>query len=350
MERRMYGSDYLLYLFLVLLLMCIVPRPALSFNQPTYNLGLTNCLDGAIPGPGLYMMAYTQWYGAQKMDVNDTVPQPVRSILEATKVNFMAGVVQLAYIAKQQVLGGFLGWNIVIPMVDISVKGPINNFVKDNLPVPTDYNHIENNGGLGDIITGPVIQWSGKSLFGKPYFHRIELDVIVPTGRYSDDFLLNPGANIVTFNPYYAFTWMPLKNFETSFRIHYAWNSRNNSPYRFLYGEQATLQPGTNFHFNYTAEYNAYKSLWIGFAGYCMWQLEDDDLKDSQLSDPLSPGYNPAMAEGLVQQERVVGIGPLVTLTPIPNLMMSLATAFEVGVKNRPDGIKGTLKILYKFW
>jgi len=337
MEKLIRVGNGFLYFFLLIGLMA--PMPALSFNQPFYNLGLTNCLDGAIPGPGLYMIAYTQYYGAQDFDVNNKMPEPVKSILEDTDINYLAGVMQLAYITKQQVLGGFLGWNLLIPFVDISAKGPINGFIQ-SLPVPGD--HIENNGGLGDIITGPVIQWVGKSLLGKPYFHRIELDVIVPSGRYSDEYLINPGANIVTFNPYYSFTWMPISNFETSFRIHYAWNSRNSSPYGILYGPDASLRPGQNIHFNYALEYHLQKQFWMGLAGYCMWQIEEDSLRNSALP--------PLMQDALVQEEQTVGIGPLLTLQPIPNLLMSLATAFEVGVKNRPEGIKGTFKILYKFW
>jgi anthranilate 1,2-dioxygenase (deaminating, decarboxylating) large subunit len=337
MEKKLCAGNVMFCLFFFSLL--LAPNPALSFNQPAYNLGLTNCFDGAVPGPGLYMMAYTQFYGAQDIEVSSKMPEPVKTKLENTSVNSLAELIQIAYFTKQQLFGGFLGWNTVIPLVDISAKGGINEVVQ-SLPVPGT--HIENNGGLGDIITGPVIQWVGKSLLGKPYFHRIELDVIVPSGRYSDEFLINPGSNIVTFNPYYSFTWMPLNKFETSFRIHYAWNSRNNSPYRILYGPNATLRPGQNFHFNYTMEYNPYKTFWMGLAGYCMWQLQEDILKDS-----AAP---PELQEAMVQKEQVVGIGPLLTLQPIPNLIMSLATAFEVAVKNRPDGIKGTFKILYKFW
>lgn len=338
MSEKKYLSICFALASLVLLLS--VPAPAPAFNQPSYNLGLTNSLDGAIPGPGIYGIAYTQFYAAQQLDVNNLVPAGLKGHFEQTKLNYLAEAVQIAYISTQELFGGYLGWNIVIPVVDISTKGLINSDIR-----ALGGENLENSGGLGDIITGPVIQWSGKSLLGKPFFHRIELDVIVPTGRYSDDFLINPGANIVTFNPYYAFTWMPFERFETSFRVHYAWNSRNNSPYKVIYGPDATLKPGQNIHFNYALEYNVYKSLWMGFAGYCMWQLGKDDLENSPLL-----AADPTLAEALVQKEQTVGIGPLLTLTPTRDLMMSLATAVEVGVKNRPDGIKGTLKVLYKFW
>ncbi|MEW6442950.1 MAG: transporter [bacterium] len=336
---RIRKRGWLCSIVLGLALSMVVLSAAQAFNQPPYNLGLTNAFDGAIPGPGLYLMAYTQFYSADELAVNDDVPQPVRSILEDTELIALSAAWQIAWITKLELLGAFLGWNVVIPVVVFDTDGPINSFVR-SLPIPGD--RIEDTGGLGDIITGPVIQWSGKSLFSRPYFHRIELDVIVPTGKYSDDFLINAGSNIVTFNPYYAFTWFPTPKTDVSFRIHYAWNSTNKNPYESLYGPDAELQPGQNFHFNYTLQQNLYKSLWMGAAGYCMWQLTDDDLKDSALEGT-------PLADALVQKERVFGIGPILTITPIKNMFLSWATAFEVGVKNRPEGFKTTFKILYGF-
>ncbi len=315
----------------------LCPPQAAAFNQPVYNLGLTNALDGAIPGPGLYAMAYLQFYSADKIEVNDDVFAGVKSVLEKTDITTLAAVWQIAYISKLEALGGFLGWNIVIPVAVLDSQGDINGMVA--------MGQIENTGGLGDIITGPVLQWSGKSLFGKPYFHRVELDVIVPSGKYSEDYLLNPGSNIVTFNPYYAFTLFPTPKTDFSMRIHYAWNSTNNSPYLDLYGPDASLQPGQNIHFNYTLQHNFYKTLWAGVAGYCMWQLNDDDLENP---GGLS-GTIPGMADALVQKEQVYSIGPILSLTPLKNLLISWASVWEMGAKNRPEGFKTTFKVLYGF-
>lgn len=329
----------------------LCPPQAAAFNQPIYNLGLTNALDGAIPGPGLYAMAYAQFYFANKLEVNDDVPGlplgpngetiDLKSILEETEITSMAAVWQIAYISKLKIPGGgFFGWNIVIPVVVIDSKGPINELVT--------MGQIENTGSIGDIITGPVFQWSGKSLFGKPYFHRVELDVIVPTGKYSDDYLINPGSNIVTFNPYYSFTLFPTPKTDFSMRIHYAWNSTNNSPYQDLYGlgsPDASLQPGQSIHFNYTLQNNFYKTLWGGIAGYCMWQLNDDDLENP---GGLSGAF-PGLADALVQKEQVYSIGPILSLTPLKNLLISWASVWELGAKNRPEGFKTTFKVLYGF-
>ncbi len=315
----------------------LCPPQAGAFNNPPYNLGLTNALDGAIPGPGVYGMFYAQFYFGNKIEVNDDVPEPVNSILTDTDVTTMAAVWQIAYISKLEIPGGgFFGWNTVIPVVVINTKGPINAL--------TTKGQIENTGSIGDIITGPVFQWSGKSLFGKPYFHRVELDVIFPTGKYSEEYLINPGANIVTINPYYAFTMFPTPKTDFSMRIHYAWNSTNKDPYVDLYGPNAELKPGQNIHFNYTLQHNVYKTLWAGVSGYCMFQLNEDDLENA---GGLAQVF--AMEDALVQKERVFSIGPILSMTPLKNLLVSWASVWEMGAKNRAEGFKTTFKVLYGF-
>ena len=65
------------------------PSPAGAFNQPVYNLGLTNAMDGAIPGPGIYTMVYSQFYSADNMAVNDDVEASLKAVLEQTEVTTM---------------------------------------------------------------------------------------------------------------------------------------------------------------------------------------------------------------------------------------------------------------------
>ena len=97
MERtRKWASLFAVVCAATMLGLC--PPQAEAFNQPPYNLGLTNALDGAIPGPGMYLMAYSQFYFANEIDVNDDVPTDVflgpeigninvKSILEDTEIN-----------------------------------------------------------------------------------------------------------------------------------------------------------------------------------------------------------------------------------------------------------------------
>ncbi len=49
----------------------------------------------------------------------------IKGPLGNTKLNYLAEAIQIAYISEQEIFRGYLGWNIVIPVVDISTKGPI---------------------------------------------------------------------------------------------------------------------------------------------------------------------------------------------------------------------------------
>src|SRR4030065_454380 len=51
-------------------------------------------------------------------------------------------------------------------------------------------------GPIGDVIIGPFIQWFPHKLLGRPFLHRFELDVIVPTGHYDKKDTITPGANV----------------------------------------------------------------------------------------------------------------------------------------------------------
>ena len=47
---------------LAALIFGVAGTPSFAFNQPPLNLGLTDILDGALPGPGTYFTEYIQAY------------------------------------------------------------------------------------------------------------------------------------------------------------------------------------------------------------------------------------------------------------------------------------------------
>ena len=130
----------------------------------------------------------------------------------------MSATTHLAYISKLRLLDGFYGAEILLPLADVDLD--------------TSFGPKDRERGVGDLIVSPLIlQWTDHKLFGMPYFHRFVFSVTLPTGKYDRNRPVNIGSNMVSINPYYAFTIMPADKLELSARLHYLWNSENDDPF-----------------------------------------------------------------------------------------------------------------------
>jgi anthranilate 1,2-dioxygenase (deaminating, decarboxylating) large subunit len=302
-------------MLLAALALGLAGTPAPAFNQPPLNLGLTDILDGGPPGPGTYFTEYIQAYGSNHFkdsDGNDFPGSP-----EVANVLSMNQVVQ---VYKHKVLGGHPGATVLLPVVAISGSGSVGS---PGPPVST------NPGVWGDLIVGPFLQWFDTKLLGRPFIHRLELDVVIPTGQYDSKYLVNPGSNIWTFEPYYAFTWFLTDKLSTSWRLMYDFHTENSDAFG---GHDVT--PGQVFHFNYSLEYQVLKNFWASAAGYYLVQTTDDEINGQKDSD---------------SKEQVFAVGPAVFWAVSPNFSMGLKTAWEMATENRPEGNRTTFRLTYKF-
>jgi anthranilate 1,2-dioxygenase (deaminating, decarboxylating) large subunit len=290
-------------LLLAALAFGLAGTPALALNQPPLNLGLTDILDGALPGPGTYLTEYIQPYSANK----------IKNVLgggdlDVGVANTLA-MTQFVHVYKHQVLGGNLGADLLIPVVTISADSPLTT----------------NPGWFGDITVGPFLQWFDTKLFGMPYFHRLELDFSIPTGEYDKKYALNPGSNHWVIEPYYAFTLFMTPKLSTSWRIHYTYSTEN---------DDTKVKPGQVFHFNYSVEYEFFKNFRGAVAGYYLKQLSDDEVDGNKLAN---------------SKEQVFAIGPAVSWAASPNFFLGLKTQWETSAENRPEGNRTTFRMTYKF-
>jgi len=89
------------------------------------------------------------------------------------------------------------------------------------------------------------------------------------------------------------------------------------------------MQPGQAFHLNYSASYEVHKSLRFGFNGYWLQQTADHRINDLAIPD---------------SKERTVGLGPGIQVGG-NGIWLHLNSYLETGVRNRPSGIKVTLRI-----
>jgi anthranilate 1,2-dioxygenase (deaminating, decarboxylating) large subunit len=302
-------------LLLAALAIGLAGTPALAFNQPPLNLGLTDILDGGPPGPGTYFTEYIQAYGSNHF--KDSSGNDIPGNPEVANVLSMNQVVQ---VYKHKTLGGHIGVTALLPVVAISGSGSAGS---PGPPVST------NPGVWGDLIVGPFLQWFDTKLLGRPFIHRLELDIVMPTGQYDNKYLINPGSNIWTFEPYYAFTWFLTDKFSTSWRLMYDFHTENSDAFG---GRDVT--PGQAFHFNYSFEYQFFKNFWGSAAGYYLVQTTDDEINGQKESD---------------SKEQVFAVGPAVFWAVSPNFSMGLKTAWEMSAENRPEGNRTTFRMTYKF-
>lgn len=286
-----------------------------AYDQPSVNLGFTSFLDGGPPsGPGWYYSQYAQFYTSDKFADLDFPRDP--------RLNAWIGLSQVIYQSDQAVFGSARwGMNVMLPYVyfDLDERGtPLR--AKD---------------GLGDLLVGPYLQWDpimGDS--GPVFMHRIELQTIWPTGEYDRKYALNPGANVFSFNPYWAATWFVAPRASVSWRLHYLWNDRNTKP-NVPDPEVRNTQAGQAVHGNVAADYEVLEQrLRVGINGYFLKALENSKVNGDRLSDT---------------KEQVIGLGPGLLWSFNQDQHLFANVYFEMSAENRTEGQRYNVRYVHHF-
>lgn len=287
----------------------LLATPAWSYDQPSVNLGFTSFLDGGPPaGPGFYFSQYLQYYTSD--DFADGPP--------SAEVDVAVSLSQLLYQSDTPVFfGGKWGLDVIVPLVSL-----------DSSPLP------DNGAGLGDLLIGPYVQWDpimGKN--GPIFMHRIELQMILPTGKYDENKALNPGSNFFSFNPYWAATLFVTPKLTASWRIHYLWNDTNDNPFD-PSGVARDHQAGSAVHGNFAFAYEFIPhQLRIGINGYYFKQISDSETNGSKVSG----------------REKVFAVGPGLVWHANQDNHLFFNAYFESSATNRPEGERYTLRFVHHF-
>jgi hypothetical protein len=315
---------------LVLIILFSFTPFASAYDLPSVNLGFTSFMDGGPPaGPGFYLTQYVQYWTADEFTDTDG---DADKLFPVSDPDFDAWIslTQFIYQSDRPLLwGGKWGIDVIVPVVDLDVDFDGMSFIHDN------------GTGIGDILVGPFLQWDpimGPN--GPRFMHRIELQLIFPTGEYDDDKTLNAGSNFFSFNPYWAGTLFITPSWTLSTRIHYLWNDENddpndeaapNSPY---FGADE-VQAGQAIHLNLASAYELVpKTLRVGLNAYYLKQITETEVDGHDVDD---------------SEEMVFGIGPGALWHISPDAHLFFNAYFETDAENRPKGERFQLRCVYHF-
>lgn len=278
---------------------------------PPGNLGQTSFNDG-IAKPGRLFQQFANVYQADTFTDNDGRARPTDNALETLVLATFVG-----RITEHRVFGAWYGYEMIQPVVFIDA---------DFSPA------VRTGNGLGNLTVSPlVLQWPQRSLWGRPFWQRLNLQVQLPTGSYSAQRAINPSTHHWTVSPHYAMTWQFAEGWEFSSRLHYQWSGRNDDPNPRLASRH--VQPGQAVHANFAVSRQMGQGWRLGLSGYGLRQTSAERLDGRARADAA---------------ERVWALGPALQLgTGRSRVFMHWYHEFEA--TNRAEGDRVVVRYFQLF-
>ena len=272
-----------------------------------YPNGAENWLVGAAPPPGLYYVNYFGYYAGQMKNGSGN---NVRQNGGVPAVQAVFNGFRLVEFTRFKILGADYGMHVIVPVVYQSMNLNGRNSAT----------------GLGDITVDPfVLGWHGSRWHAVAAF-----DVNLPTGSYDrSDPRLCISAHYYSFEPLFAFSFLPKSGWELSAKLMY--NLKTTNPV-------TNYHSGQDFHMDYVA--GKHVGNWMfGASGYALEQTTDDTVNGATV--PALPGWWSAGRRG-----QVLAVGPSAGYTNQRHMTFIVQWQHETLVANRFGGNKAWVKMV----
>jgi hypothetical protein len=277
-------------------------------------LGVDTVIAGVMPPPGLNFTNFLVFYTADELLDSSGNPKAGISNFDLFVV---AETLRLRYIVPRfEVFGA---------SVEARFGFTVVSSADVNFDVQTSFGPIhlkDSTTNVGDALFGLILGWHSQ------HFHQmVGPEFFVPTGRFSDNRLLNVGRGYVAIGPSYWFTWLPIKEIEVSGALIYLINLEN---------DETNYGSGNEISFDYNLAYTIATDWQVGMSGYAYKQVADDEVNGVRVGDG--------------NRGQVLAFGPALRWHPHGKPYgVTLKWQHEELVENRASGEKILLQAAYQF-
>ncbi|MBN1662116.1 MAG: transporter [Deltaproteobacteria bacterium] len=316
-RTRRFVSIFSAILAIALILFSINMKPAMASEGgwSSYTPGTYGDFSMNYAAPGLYFRENVVYFKG-KLDDMPVMPGINANLKQTTWFNLLG----ITYVAPQKILGAnyFITTNIPygfsakleanVPAFGLTLSESVSGFGEL---------------GVGDVWIAPIgLMWNIGS------FHiTLTENIVLPTGKYDPDNLINMGRNYTSYDTDIGFTWLDEKNgHEVSLIAGYLINSTNH---------KTDYKTGNEFHVDFALNQFFSERFAVGITGYYYQQVTDDSGSGVVASD----GYKSSSA----------GVGPAVFVGLTKDIQIMGKWIWEYHAKNRFKGNWATVSLVVKF-
>ena len=264
------------------------------------NNGMAGFRAGLMPGPGTYFENFSLVYHSSRFNDDHGTKSPVWSY-----ATYAAEALRFTHITDVEILGGTWGAYITMPFAwgEIRANG-----------------RRQSKAGQGDLTIDPfLLGWH----FGTLHV-QAGVDFALPTGAYDQRDMVNIGRNYFGIRPSFGVTYRDEDGIELSAKFVYAYNTENRA---------TRYRTGQEFQTDYVAALHL--GDWaLGVGGYVYQQISDDVVNGTVVPH---------------RRGRVFALGPQVRYVFARQVAIAASWDHEMGVRNRPSGEAGWLKLAVPF-